>query len=167
MKDIHKSRLARLSIALLDATKKDRIVAANGKSMMFDMKRYSASDNGTNLRPGEVHDCGTSCCFLGYAPLVFSEELKIMPRLWSDLADWVLGKQPWLVTGHSTRFDLVFGCQWPNDPKQAVRRALAVCRDGRLAKSLTLRVRQGETPRCYQYLSDKRVRESLMQFVLP
>lgn len=158
MQDIHKSRLARLAIALLDASKGDRVTAPSGKAYLFHMQVYSMTARGDNLRPAQVHECGTTCCFIGYAPIVFADELGAdMPDRWGPLCDWVIGPE---AIPYAPLRAFLFGAHWPNDPFQAARRALAVCRED-------AGVVHEKTLRCYEHMSDAEVHKYLQEFVLP
>ena len=40
------------------------------RTEFVDMSNYMQSDEGMNIGPQE-YKCGTSCCFIGYAPIAF------------------------------------------------------------------------------------------------
>lgn len=64
MKQIHRQRLARLALALLDAH------FGEAGAPRFNMREFRTL-NGVGASP---HACATSCCFLGYAPDAFAED---------------------------------------------------------------------------------------------
>jgi hypothetical protein len=122
MKKIHRKRLAALTLALLRDFKAKKLVTPKGKAIEFNMAAF-ASDGAINywntistIPPRLVAECGTSCCFLGYAPLIFTQASKI--KKWSDVCRWVTGFH------QSNRFNFLFGPYWPAKPKQAAQRAL-------------------------------------------
>ena len=112
---INKQRVARLAHHLLTHGQNDSLLTLdNGRTFGFDMKDYAKNRQGKTLLPDRVKSCGTSCCFMGYAPLVFPET-RNMTR-WFDVGNWILGGRE--------GYYLLFSSEWPNNPKHAACRAL-------------------------------------------
>lgn len=122
MKPIHKRRLAKLALALLDAWDADKKRLVRGKrELEFDMGNFLSAKRGS-LSPIQS-ECGTTCCFIGFAPLVFPAMKK--PYFWSEVSLWVTG----LGTAE-LGWDFLFEQDWPSDPVQAAKRALWVLSRG-------------------------------------
>jgi hypothetical protein len=120
MEDINKRRLAKLALELLSATTGNNLKSPQGQVLKFDMSKFAGAIDQVwkvtiGVEPSKVGACGTSCCFLGYAPLVFPE-LKNSED-WCEVTDWVLGE-------YNKGFVFLFGDHWPSTPNQAVVRAL-------------------------------------------
>lgn len=107
MKKLHQKRLAKLAIALLKSK----------RDIKFEMSCYSRNEEGVNLAPGRVMACGTSCCFLGFAPFVFPAVRKL--KRWGHVCEWVID-----APAFGDRWIYLFKYCWPDDPKAAGARAL-------------------------------------------
>ena len=153
MNTIHKSRLAKLAIALLDSYQGRRLYV-EGRRYTFDMEEYATKPGGTVDTPGEVHTCGTSCCFLGFAPLAFE-----------TVRDFESGEQVsrWLIgVAYEVDWEFLFDSVWSNDPSQAARRALLRCRLQKFTSDFDER-----TDKFYLHLTDEQVRQGLLEFAYP
>lgn len=119
-----KSNLAKLTIALLENFSKD---IEKRNVFIFDMGTFFNVDN-TPYDPyvASGHQCGTSCCFLGYAGKVFP---KIAQKhgVWGDLSFELFG-----FHYDSLEYQLLFRDEWPNDPLEAACRALMLLEDQKL-----------------------------------
>jgi len=120
MNKTQKRRLAKLSLALLE----------HRKNVNFDMSSFSASEDGYTDFELQDWDCGTSCCFAGYAPHVFSKNKSFQAIMknpkagWDNVSKWLIGDDGAVDTGSGHLWDNLFGLDWPDSPVAAVRRAL-------------------------------------------
>ncbi len=124
MKDIHRQRFAKLAIALYSGSRRhkgaDRLIPPTERVLVFNMGTHSTINDGKGSQedasPAKVHTCGTSCCFLGYAPVIFPSTRRMS---WRKVEEWMIGKPSPI---HVWQF--LFGTEWPNSVKLAAVRAL-------------------------------------------
>lgn len=88
----------------------------------FRMRRWSTDKKGNNLSPyrtkAEANECGTSCCFAGHGPVFLPETVR-------KREGWLNYARRVFVPAHSHRGgEFLFAAFWPNNKKQAARRAL-------------------------------------------
>lgn len=81
----------------------------------FDMQHFAMDENDVEVYPDSVHECGTSCCLLGYAPVIF-EEYRISEIAWDDIELSLTG------SFDEEGWDCLFDTDYPNDRKQAAAR---------------------------------------------
>lgn len=124
MKKIHKQRLAKLAHALLSHARGGQIQVEGREPINFNMSWYAESETDSDVRPKTVHTCGTSCCFIGYAPVIFPSLRRC--HGWGGVSRGVIGEDA------GDTWDFLFNSGWRDDPKQAARRALFVLRDKKL-----------------------------------
>ena len=126
LKAKNKKRLAKLAIELLKNSYGNKVKAGD-RTLDFNMETYCARGNNHNhLGPDQFH-CGTSCCFVGYAPNVFPVTRKMDD--WDQVVEHIIGLDPYSQKGDKV-FITLFDMEWPNDPKLAACRALKVLKDG-------------------------------------
>lgn len=151
MKPIHKRRLAKLALALLDAWDADKKRLVKGKrELKFDMQDFVGSDKynpGKSPIPPSGHTCGTSCCFLGFAPLVFPKIAKA--KDWNTVVDYLLGGF------EEGTWDFLFDPTWPNNAIQAAKRALWILNEGNPKENAQI---------IYPRMKPVHLRESLLAF---
>jgi len=130
MEQIHQQRLAKLARTLLFSSSGDRI-EIDGKVLDFNMGWYGIKqssdpfddddDDLKEVKPCEAYECGTTCCFAGFAPYIFPECREF--RFWDEVVTF--------VTGESTPiWHFLFNPSWPNNPFQAAARALTLLKTG-------------------------------------
>ena len=116
-----KVRLAKLAIALGSKNGPEKY------GLEFDMSDYHVRKDYGTIDPDEVrHDCGTSCCALGFAPLVLRGGAR--PRAnenWNDYGGRLFPSA--LV--FSGLWGFLFGPNNPNSISEFRKRALFVLQD--------------------------------------
>lgn len=121
---IHQRRLAKLAIALLKHSRRD-VIKINNRELRFDMSDYMGEEDGESVEVPCQHARATSCCFLGFAPMVFPHVVKNVTE-WDTVVEYVIGRQ-------KTDAELfLFGTSWSNIPKQAAARALTLLENGQV-----------------------------------
>ena len=120
LQPINKDRLARLAIALLEHST-GRHIKLGDRKLEFDMRDYISSGINHDIQPA-AHACGTTCCFLGFAPMIDEEAAACDD--WDDVFEYVIG---------SGNLDSVYyfllDVHLPDSPKRAAARALYVLED--------------------------------------
>lgn len=118
MHPTNKHRLATLAIALVTNHRYRRLRPPENRKMTFDMSWWAHDEDGAMIGPDQVNECGTSCCFLGYAPVVMPETRGMDE--WGDVINWVIGKE-------AARLEnFLFGASWKSIPLEAAARALFI-----------------------------------------
>jgi hypothetical protein len=112
MKPKSKSNLAKLALAVLNGV-------GNVQLVMKDFNNGGDAPDSSL----DIHDCRTSCCMLGHAPLIF-EEVK-------DFHHWyqVAGKLFPELENNDSYWTFLFSGEWSNNRIQCTYRALLVIED--------------------------------------
>lgn len=150
MKAIHKKRLATLALALLDHWDARRKVLVTGKKeVKFRMMSHLETDELHGDDPKDW-ECGTSCCFMGFAPFTFPATRKMD---WGEATEYVTGD-----AGDMNSWGFLFGAPWKNDPVQAAKRALYVIQDKPPIYT------HGYVQQFYPYMSKAKLRAALLPY---
>lgn len=81
----------------------------------FNMMHFAVDENLNPICPDSVHKCGTSCCLLGYAAVIF-EEYRSSYTAWPDIEASLTG------SFDEEGWECLFNAVYPNSRKQAAAR---------------------------------------------
>jgi hypothetical protein len=159
------TRLAQLAITLLKYGVGNR-VRYEEQELRFNMHTFIGGADGASLEPAEI-TCGTSCCFLGYAPAVWPE-MSQEDWTWEDVRAFVLDDDR-----DDNLFEFLFGGGWADDPTQAAARALHFLEGGEIRETRYSETDYSETgewdidcnAKYYPELNRKQLIERLSEFV--
>jgi hypothetical protein len=120
MKKKYKQRIAKLAIEILEHSNNNNKIDGGVK---FDMSTFMADNRGYSIDEVKIPECGTSCCFAGYAPSVFPYTKKL--KEWKDVVNFITGNKKFFWDADPVS-DFLFSNSWSNNIKQAASRALYV-----------------------------------------
>ncbi len=153
MKPLNQKRLATLAIALLSGARGKRLIPPTDRIMKFNMNSYAVNATGRELNPWETPECGSSCCFLGYAPIILPETSLMVN--WNKVSLHVIGKS-WS--------QFLFGGGWPSIPRQAAARALFMLLNPTLDHDLIISMRYKRL-KAITALTDRQIINRLKKFL--
>lgn len=81
----------------------------------FNMMHFAIDKNLNPICPDSVHECGASCCLLGYAAVIF-EEYRSRYTAWPDIEASLTG------SFDEEGWECLFNAVYPNDRGQAAAR---------------------------------------------
>lgn len=125
LKGPYKSRLALLAIVLL-RSERGNTLRVDSDKLRFDMTSYMTDAESRILSPS-MSACGTSCCFLGFAPLAFDKipEQFVIGFWRADVLKFVVG-----CDNQAELYEFLFSPDWSSSVRSAGNRALTLLEDG-------------------------------------
>lgn len=113
-------RLAKTAMVLLN-NYHDGSIDLHDRQVKFDMTMFAANEHDLELvDPVDMHECGTSCCFLGLGAYLYHDMIKGHEVTnWSLVGAWLFS-----IYYNEPAWDFLFSGSLPSDPIEIANRVV-------------------------------------------